>query len=43
MNEPHKIKVYEKIKDGIWSYKGFFNLEDAAMVTSDNRKVLSFI
>jgi hypothetical protein len=23
--EPHKIKVYEKIKDGIWCYKGFFS------------------
>ena len=40
--EPHKIKVYEKIKDGIWCYKGFFNLVDAAMVTSDNRKVFKF-
>jgi hypothetical protein len=42
IKEPHKIKVYEKIKDGIWSYKGFFNLVDAAMVTSDNRKVFKF-
>jgi len=42
VNEPHKIKVYEKIKDGIWCYKGFFNLVDAALVTSENRKVFKF-
>ena len=42
IQEPHKIKVYEKIKDGIWCYKGFFNLVDAAMVTSENRKVFKF-
>jgi hypothetical protein len=42
IKEPHKIKVYEKIKDGIWCYKGFFNLVDAAMVTSENRKVFKF-
>ena len=42
VNEPHKIKVYEKIKDGIWCYKGFFNLVDAALVNADNRKVFKF-
>jgi len=42
VKEPHKVKVYEKIKDGIWCYKGFFNLVDAAFVTSDNRKVFKF-
>jgi len=42
VKEPHKVKVYEKIKDGIWCYKGFFNLVDAALVTSDNRKVFKF-
>ena len=41
-NEPHKVKVYEKIKDGIWCYKGFFNLVDAALVNSGNRKVFKF-
>jgi hypothetical protein len=40
--EPHKVKVYEKIKDGIWCYKGFFNLVDATLVTSDKRKVFKF-
>ena len=42
VNEPHKVKVYEKIKDGIWCYKGFFNLVNAALVTSENRKVFKF-
>ncbi|UCH66000.1 MAG: HNH endonuclease [Ignavibacterium sp.] len=42
VTDPHKIKVYEKIRDGIWCYKGFFNLVDAAIVTSDKRKVLKF-
>jgi hypothetical protein len=42
MSEPHKVKVYEKIKDGIWCYKGFFNLVDAALVNSGERKVFKF-
>ena len=42
VKEPHKVKVYEKIKDGIWCYKGFFNLVDAALVKSGDRKVFKF-
>jgi len=42
VKEPHKVKVYEKIKDGIWCYKGFFNLVDAALVNSGDRKVFKF-
>jgi len=42
IKEPHKVKVYEKIKDGIWCYKGFFNLVDAALVNSGERKVFKF-
>jgi hypothetical protein len=42
IKEPHKVKVYEKIKDGIWCYKGFFNLVDAALVNSRERKVFKF-
>jgi hypothetical protein len=26
---PERVRVYEKIKDGIWSYNGVFHLEDA--------------
>jgi hypothetical protein len=33
------IKVYEKVSRGIWSYKGFFELIDANMVSDGKRKV----
>ena len=36
------IKVYEKIKDGIWVYNGFFKLTDAWMEPSGGRKVFKF-
>lgn len=34
--------MYEKISRGIWSYKGFFELVDAALVPSGKRKVFKF-
>jgi hypothetical protein len=40
--KPELIKVYEKIADGIWCYKGFFELFDAEMVPSGGRKVFKF-
>jgi hypothetical protein len=36
------IKVYEKIKDGIWVYNGVFELVDAWVEKCDNRKVFKF-
>ncbi|GMU94635.1 HNH endonuclease [Ignavibacterium album] len=42
VKEPHKIKVYEKIKEGIWCYKGFFNLVDAKIVNTGKRNVFKF-
>lgn len=36
------IKVYEKIKDGIWVYNGFFNLVDAWLEKSGPRQVFKF-
>ncbi len=42
MEHPHKIKVYEKIKDGIWCYKGFFSLVDAKVVFDGVRNVFKF-
>lgn len=36
------IKVYEKIKAGIWSYNGYFSLTDAWLEPSGNRKVFKF-
>jgi hypothetical protein len=40
--DPHKIKVYEKIREGIWSYKGFFGLIDAITVYDGTRNVFKF-
>ena len=36
------VKVYEKIKDGIWVYNGIFDLLDAWIEKSDNRNVFKF-
>src|SRR5438477_9088226 len=40
--KPELIKVYEKISRGIWSYKGFFELIDANIVSDGTRKVFKF-
>jgi len=40
--KPELVRVYEKIARGIWCYKGFFELEDAAIVTSGKRKVFKY-
>jgi hypothetical protein len=39
---PHKVKVYEKIKDGIWCYKGFFHLVDSVIQNNGKRNVFKF-
>lgn len=39
---PERIRVYEKIKDGIWSDKGMFELRDASIAESGGRKVFEF-
>jgi hypothetical protein len=36
------VKVYEKIKDGIWVYNGVFELIDAKIKRSENRNVFKF-
>jgi hypothetical protein len=36
------VKVYEKITKGIWSYKGFFELIDAKIVSDERRMVFKF-
>jgi hypothetical protein len=36
------VKVYEKIKDGIWVFNGVFELIDAKIVKSDERNVFKF-
>ena len=40
--KPELVKVYEKIKDGIWVYNGVFELVDAWIEESDNRNVFKF-
>ena len=37
-----KIKVYEKIKEGVWVYNGFFDLVDAFIENDGNRNVFKF-
>jgi len=37
-----RVRVYEKIKDGIWSYNGLFHLVDSGTATSGNRRVFKF-
>jgi hypothetical protein len=39
---PERVRVYEKIKDGIWSYNGVFHLEDAWIHQAEKRKVFKF-
>ena len=40
--EPELVKVYEKIKSGIWVYNGKFKLIDAWKEEINNRKVFKF-
>ena len=40
--KPELIKVYEKIKTGIWAYNGVFELIDAWIEKSGKRKVFKF-
>ena len=37
------VKVYEKIMNGVWSLKGFFNLIDYKIVQDENRNVFRFL
>jgi hypothetical protein len=37
-----QVRVYEKIKDGIWSYNGLFELVDSWTETDGNRRVFKF-
>lgn len=42
-NNPEVVKVYEKIMNGVWSLKGFFDLTDYKIVYDGNRNVFRFI
>jgi len=39
---PERVRVYEKIKKGIWSYNGVFHLVDAWQEEDEYRKVFKF-
>jgi hypothetical protein len=42
-SKPEIVKVYEKIMNGVWSLKGFFDLIDYKIVNDGNRNVYRFI
>lgn len=39
---PERIRVYEKVKQGIWSYNGVFHLVDSWQAQSSGRRVFKF-
>lgn len=39
---PERVRVYEKIRDGIWSYNGVFHLVDSWTENDENRLVFKF-
>jgi hypothetical protein len=39
---PERVRVYEKIKQGIWSYNGVFHLVDSWREKSQERQVFKF-
>jgi hypothetical protein len=39
---PERVRVYEKIKQGIWSYNGVFHLVDSWQESIDGRNVFKF-
>jgi len=39
---PERVRVYEKIKQGIWSYNGVFHLVDSWQEMSNGRSVFKF-
>ena len=39
---PERVRVYEKLRQGIWSYNGLFHLVDSWRETRDGRQVFKF-
>jgi hypothetical protein len=39
---PERVRVYEKIRQGIWSYNGLFHLVDSWQESDGNRNVFKF-
>ncbi|MGZ6208406.1 MAG: HNH endonuclease [Syntrophales bacterium] len=42
LRPPERIRVYEKIKQGIWSYNGVFHLVDSWREQTDGRSTFKF-
>lgn len=42
LREPELVRVYEKIRDGIWSYNGIFELIDSWIENDNKRHVFKF-
>lgn len=40
---PERVRVYEKLRQGIWSDKGIFHLLDARVVPATGRNVVEFL
>jgi len=41
-NLPERVKVYEKLRNGIWVYNGLFHLIDSYIEEREGRKVVKF-
>jgi hypothetical protein len=41
--KPETVKIYEKIQEGVWSLKGYFDLIDYKIVSDNSRNVFRFI
>lgn len=42
-SKPEIVKVYEKIQEGVWSLKGYFDLIDYKIISYSGRNVFRFI
>jgi hypothetical protein len=40
--DPERVRVYEKLRQGVWSYNGIFHLVDAWCEASNGRQVFKF-
>jgi len=42
LRDPERVRVYEKLRKGIWSYNGVFHLTDCWQEPSEGRQVFKF-
>ncbi len=42
LRTPERVRVYEKLRQGVWSYNGVFHLVDSWLQRSSGRKVFKF-